>query len=100
MVSFDIRSVKELLILIFPITIVYYVPRRIIRVITRRATMPAEDRSRGAIGNASILSESRNYPNCEHWHIFYFMCLRRENSFYATVESSVMLCIMIQTNVV
>ena len=33
--------------------------------------------SRGAISPASILSESRNYPNCVHWHIFYFMWLRR-----------------------
>ena len=57
--------------------IVYYVPRRIMRVITRRATMLAGDRSRDAISPASILSESRNYPNCVHWHIFYFMWLRR-----------------------
>ena len=28
-----------------------------------------------------------------------FMCLRRVNSFYATVESSAMLCITIQWNV-
>ena len=34
-------------------------------------------RSRGAISPASILSESHNYPNCVHWHIFYFMWLRR-----------------------
>ena len=63
-------------------------PRRIMRVITRRATMLAGDRSqvvakakprrsRGAISPASILSESRNYPNCVHWHIFYFIWLRR-----------------------
>ena len=57
--------------------IVYYVPRRIMRVITRRATMLAGDRSRRAISPASILSKSRNYPNCVHWHIFYFMWLRR-----------------------
>ena len=67
--------------------IVYYVPRRIMRVITRRATMLAEDRSqggaetkprrsRGAISLASILNESRNYSNYVHWHIFYFMWLR------------------------
>ena len=56
--------------------IVYYVPRRIMRVITRRATMLAGDWSRGAISPARILSESRNYPNCVHWHIFYFMWLR------------------------
>ena len=37
-------------------------------VITRRATMLAGDRSRGAISPASILSEFRNYPNCVHWH--------------------------------
>ena len=30
-------------------------------------------RSRGTISPASILSESRNYPNCVHLHIFYFM---------------------------
>ena len=66
--------------------IVYYVPRRIMTVITRRATMLVGDqsqgvievetkprRSRGAISPASILSESRNYPNCVNWHIFYFM---------------------------
>ena len=47
-----------------PCVIVYYVPRRIMRVITRRATMLAGDQSRGAISPASILSESLNYPNC------------------------------------
>ena len=46
--------------------IVYYVPRRTMRIIARRATMLAGDRSRGAISPASILSESRNYPNCVH----------------------------------
>ena len=59
------------------LVIVYYVPRRIMRVITRRVTMLAVDRSRGAISPASILNESRNYSNCVHWHIFYFMWLRR-----------------------
>ena len=39
--------------------IVYYVPRRIMRVIIRRATMLAGDRSQGAISPASILSEFR-----------------------------------------
>ena len=29
-----------------------------------------------AISPASILSESRKYPNCVHWYIFYFMWLR------------------------
>ena len=47
------------------------------KVIARRATMLAGDRSRGEISPASILSEFRNYPNCVHWHIFYFMWLRR-----------------------
>ena len=59
------------------LVIVYYVSGRIMRVITRRATMLAGDRSRGAISPASILSESRNHPSCAHWHIFYFMWLRR-----------------------
>ena len=54
-------------------SIVYYVPRRLMRVITRRAKMLAEDRSRGAISSARILSESCNYPNCVHLQIFYFM---------------------------
>ena len=40
--------------------IVYYMPRRIMRVITRRTIMLAGERSRGAISPASILSESRN----------------------------------------
>ena len=40
---------------------------------TRRATMLAGDRSRGEISPASILSESRNYPNCVYWRIYYFM---------------------------
>ena len=39
------------------------------RVITRRTTMLAGDRSRGEISPASIFSESRNYPNCVHWRI-------------------------------
>ena len=43
--------------------------------------------------------ESGNFPNCVHWHVFYFMCLRRVNSFYATFQSSVMLCITIQRDV-
>ena len=63
--------------------IVYYVPRRIMRVITRRATMLAGDRSRGAISAASILSESRNYPNSVHWHIFYLCDFGAYTSFYA-----------------
>ena len=42
------------------------------RVITRRALMLAGDRSRGEISPASTLSESRNYPNCVHWYIYYF----------------------------
>ena len=29
-----------------------------------------------------ILSESRNYPNCVHWRIFYFMWLRRIYEFF------------------
>ena len=52
------------------------------RVITRRATILAGDRSRGAISPASILSESRNYPKCVHWRIFYFMWLRRIYEFF------------------
>ena len=63
-------------LLTFYAVIVYYVPRFIMRVITRRATILAGDQSRGAISPASILSESRNYPNCVHWQIFYFMWLR------------------------
>ena len=55
------------------IGIVYYVPRCIMRIITRRATKLAGDRSRGEISSASILIEFHNYPNCVHWHIFYFM---------------------------
>ena len=46
------------------------------------ATMLAGDRSRGAISPASILSESRNYLNCVHWRIFYFMWLRRIYEFF------------------
>ena len=57
-------------------------PRRIIRVITRRATMLTGDRSRGAISPVRILSESRNYPNCVHWRIFYFILLRRIYKFF------------------
>ena len=64
--------------------LVYDVPRRIMRVIMRRAAMLAGDRSQGvaerkprrsqgAISPASILSESRHYPNCVHWNIFYSM---------------------------
>ena len=70
--------------------IVYYVPRRIMRVVMRRATMLAGDRSRGVISPASILSECRNYPNCVHWHIFYFMCHRRAKPFFATFNSRAM----------
>ena len=58
------------------------------RVITRRATMLAGNRSqgvaeaklrrsRGAISPASILSETCNHPNCVHRHIFYFSWLQR-----------------------
>ena len=36
--------------------IVYYVPRRRMRIIARRATMLAGDRSRGAISPASIVA--------------------------------------------
>ena len=40
------------------------------------------DPSRGEISPASILSESRNYPNCVHWRIYYFMWLRRIYKFF------------------
>ena len=69
--------------------IVYYVPRRILRVITRRATMLAGDRSPGAISPVSILSESRNYSNCVHWRIFYFMWLRRIYEFFRVHSNSI-----------
>ena len=39
-----------------PFTIVYYVPRRIMRLIERRATMLAGDRSRGPISPGSIVA--------------------------------------------
>ena len=71
--------------------IVYYVPRRTMRVIARRATMLAGDRSQGVV-EASVrrsrgvaetnprrdqscehCRESRNLPNCVHWHVLYFM---------------------------
>ena len=52
------------------------------RVITRRATMLAGDRSRGEISPESILNESRNYPNFVHWRIYYFMWLRRIYKFF------------------
>ena len=80
------KSAKEWLRTLGDITecdlIVYYVPMRIMRLITRRAPMLAGDRSRGAISPASILSESRNYPNCVYWRIFYFMWLRRIHEFF------------------
>ena len=43
------------------------------RVITRRATMLAGDRSQGEISPARILSKSRDYTNLVHWRIYYFM---------------------------
>ena len=39
-------------------------------------------RSRVEISPASILSESRNYPNCVHWRICYFMWIRRICEFF------------------
>ena len=45
----------------------------------RRRSKPR--RSRGEISSASILSESRNHPDCVHWRIYYFMCLGRINAF-------------------
>ena len=42
--------------------IVYYVPRRIMRVITRRATMLAEDRSQGV-----VKTKPRRDQCCEHF---------------------------------
>ena len=41
------------------------------RVITRRATMLAGDRSQSEISPASILSDSRDYLNFVHWCIWY-----------------------------
>ena len=87
------HALREQLTHLQRFVIVYYVPRRIMRVITRRATMLAGDRSqgvaeakprrsRGAISPASILSKSRNYPNCVHWRIFYFMWLWRIYEFF------------------
>ena len=69
--------------------IVYYVPRRAMRVIARRVTMLAGDRSQGVAEtkprrdqSCEHCRESRNFANCVHWHVFYFMCLRRVNSFF------------------
>ena len=60
--------------------IVYYVPRRTMRVIARRATMLAGDRSQGVAEtkprrdqSCEHCLESRNFPNCVHWHVFYSM---------------------------
>ena len=61
---------------------VYCASRRVMRSITRRATMLAGDRSQGEISPASIFSESRNYPNCVHWRICYFMWLQRIYEFF------------------
>ena len=73
------------------ILIVYYVPRRTMRVIARRATMLAGDRSQGVVemqvtrswGKAEtkprrnqsceLGRESRDFPNRVHWHVFFFM---------------------------
>ena len=79
--------------------IVYYAPKRIMRVITRRATMLAGDWSQGIveaksrrcrdeISPASILSESRNYPNCVYWRLYYFMTSAHLQVFLRTVESN------------
>ena len=74
--------------------VVYYVTRHIMRVITRRATILAGDRSQGVAEakprrsrdkaetnprrdqSCEHCRESRNFPNCVHWHIFYFMWFR------------------------
>ena len=56
------------------------------RVITRRATMLAGDRSRGEISPASILNESRDYLNFVHWRIYCFMWLAHLRVFQRTLE--------------
>ena len=81
---FDTRILLNLLELI-----VYCVPRRTMRVIARRATMLAGDRSRGPISPAKILSESRNYRNCVHWRIFYFMWLWRIYEFFCVQSNPI-----------
>ena len=50
----------------YAVLIVYYVPRRIIRVITRRPTMLAGDRSRGAISPSALAPycQSLVHLNC------------------------------------
>ena len=64
------------------IVIVYYVPRRIIRVITRRATMHAGlivPRHRLGFFSASISCEHcrslRNNPHCAPRHVIYYSLL-------------------------
>ena len=90
-------------------TIVYYVPRHTIWEITRLATILAGDRSqgvaetkprriRGAIRPASIVA-SLVITQSVCIGTYSILCdFGAYTSFYATVESSVMLCIRIQRN--
>ena len=70
--------------------IVYYVPRRTMRIIARRATMLAGDRSRGAISPASIVA---SLVICRIVCIgtYSILCATgAQTHFYATVNSSAM----------
>ena len=80
-------------------------PRRKMRVIARRTIMLAIDRSWDQAEtnprhdqSCEHCRKSRNFPNSVHWHVFYFMCLRRVNLFFATGKSSAMLCTELQRN--
>ena len=63
--------------------LVYYVPRCTMWVIAWRTTMLAEDQSRDKAETKPRRDQScehcrvsRSFPNCVHWHVFYFMWLR------------------------
>ena len=68
------------------IGIVYYVPRRTMRVIARLATMLAGDRSRGAISPASIVA-SLAISRIVYVGTYSILCdFGADTSFYAYTE--------------
>ena len=74
------------------LTIVYYVPRRIMRFITRRATMLAGDRSRDKANARSVLqalSRVSQFPElCALEHILFYVISVRIRVFMRTLESN------------
>ena len=87
----NLFTVEGFLLITILNRIVYYVPRRTMRVIAWRATMLAGDRSRGAISPASIVASLVISRMCALARILFYVTSVRIRVFMRTLESNLVL---------